>query len=130
LQLGGGARARARLDGDDHLPAAALGGLGAVVLVREEVLHRAQQERAEPPPSLLHVMESAPGKEPCEEALGEVARGLVLAAALANERQHRRIVGLAQFAQRRLRPRRFPPGTQHERPAGFHEPHWTRCRIF
>jgi len=53
-------------------------------------------------------MESAPGKEHCEEALGEVARGLVLAAALANERQHRRIVGFAQFAQRRFCRRRFP----------------------
>jgi hypothetical protein len=107
-----------------------LGGVCPVAFAGEEVLHRAQQKGAEPPAILLHTIESVPGEEPGKEFLRQVARGFFRAAILTNECQHRRIVCLAQFAQRRLRRRRLAPSKQHERPAGFHEPGWMRCRSF
>ena len=52
-----------------------------------------------------------------EEFLGQFARGVLVASLSAQKSEHRLVVGLAQFAERGARFRRFAPGALDERPA-------------
>ena len=131
LQFGGGARAGARFDGDDQSARrpAWRPGRGRVGPRGSASPRRA--ERSGTARGLgCTVSSPPPARSRAKNSWVRSRAASSRAVALADECQHRRIVGLAQFTQRRLCRRRFAPRPQNERPAGRQESRWALRRIF
>ena len=121
LEFGGRVRARAGFDGEGRLATSALGGVGAVALVGQEMLHRPEQKGTEAAPARLHGVEAAPGQQAGKELLSEVARGVFARTPAADELEDRLPVGGAEFAQRGPRLGGFAARAQDLRPARWGE---------
>src|ERR1039458_3002878 len=87
-----------------------------VVLVGEEMFHRAEQKGTEPPAPALHGVEAAPCQEPGKKLLRQFARRLLVTSTAPEKSENRCVVGGAEIAQCRLRLRRIAARLQHLRP--------------
>ena len=69
-------------------------------VVREKVFHCAEQIRPEPPAFLCGIGDSPTGQHLREESVREVTGRISIPQLATEERGHRFVVGVAQFAQR------------------------------
>ena len=95
---------------------------GAVPFVGEEVLHRREQERPEPPPLGGHPVEGVLLQEPSEERLCQILRILPRMPLPSHVGVERIPIDPTQFTQCAGRVGgRLPACRQHHRPSGRHE---------
>ena len=84
--------------------------------IRQEMLHRAQQEKAKAPALRIYLPQPRSQEQPGEELLRQVAGHFLTRSRPAYQNEHRRVIRGAQVAQGLSRLRRIPPRRQHLRP--------------